>query len=341
MELDASLDPREAPDRARVAEAQGFRTAWVTETVRDPFLHLAGAASATTTIGLGTAVAIAFARSPMTLATSAHDLQRLSGGRLLLGLGSQVRPHITRRFSMPWSHPAERMREYVQALRAIWACWNEGHTLDFRGDFYTHTLMTPFFDPGPTGFGPPPVLLGGVGRAMTAVAGEVADGFLCGPLTSTLSLRQRTLPALAAGSATRPEELTPVQVQGMPLIVTGADRAETERVAEATRTRIAFYASTPAYRGVLEVHGWEALHERLHALSREARWSEMAALVDDEVLEAFAVVADPDDVAAELARRWRGIATRVTVHSADHIDDDVWAGIVADVDTTSTGREDR
>lgn len=323
------LDPAVDPTRARTVEEQGFRAAWVTETVRDPFLYLAGSATCTTAIGLGTAVAIAFARSPMTVALGAHDLQRLSGGRLLLGLGSQVRPHITRRFAMPWSHPAARMREYVQALRAIWACWNDGVGLDFRGEFYTHTLMTPFFDPGPNGHGPPPLLLGGVGQAMTAVAGQVAGGFLCGPLTSTLSLRQRTLPALAAGSADRSAELPPVRLHGMPLIVTGANRAETARVAAATRARIAFYASTPAYRDVLEVHGWEGLHEKLHALSKEARWSEMTALVDDEVLDAFAVVADPEDVGAQVRGRWEGTASRVILHSAHPVGDDVWGAVLA------------
>lgn len=182
--LDAVLDPVASPGAAAEIERAGYGCAWVTETVRDPFLVLALAARETRHVRLGTAVAIAFARSPMTLAQSAHDLQRLSGGRLLLGLGSQVRPHVTRRFGMPWSRPADRMREYVLAVRAIWAAWNDGAELDFRGEFYSHTLMTPVFDPGPNGFGPPPLLLGGVGARMTEAAGEVADGFLCGPLTS-------------------------------------------------------------------------------------------------------------------------------------------------------------
>ena len=186
--VDALIDPTSGSDAAADLEHLGFEGVWVTETVRDPYIVLVGHAARTETIRLATGVAIAFARSPMTTALSAHDVQRASGGRFLLGLGSQVKPHIERRFSMPWSAPAERMREYVLALRAIWASWNDGTPLDFYGEYYTHTLMTPFFNPGPNGFGPPPVILGGVGQRMTAVAGEVADGLLCAPLTSTKTL---------------------------------------------------------------------------------------------------------------------------------------------------------
>lgn len=327
MHVDTLLDPVAASGAAAGIEQAGFGCAWVTETVRDPFVVLALAAQETTDLMLGTGVAIAFARSPMTLAQSAHDVHRLSGGRLLLGLGSQVRQHVTRRFGMPWSRPADRMREYVLAVRAIWATWNDGVGLDFRGEFYDHTLMTPFFDPGPTGFGPPPVFLGGVGERMTAVAGEVADGFLCGPLTSIESLRAHTLPALQQGRAR--SDRTSFTVSGMPFVVTGVDAAAFARVALATRKRIAFYASTPAYRFVLEVHGWGGLHDRLHALSKEGRWDEMAAQIDDEVLDAFAVVAQPDDVGAALRARWAGLADRLTVHCAADPGAEVWPVIAA------------
>jgi probable F420-dependent oxidoreductase len=324
---DALLDPVAAPGVAAGLERAGFGCAWMTETVRDPFVVLALAAQETSELKLGTGVAIAFARSPMTLAQSAHDVHRLSGGRLLLGLGSQVRAHVTRRFGMPWSRPADRMREYVLALRAIWGAWNDGAELDFRGEFYSHTLMTPFFDPGPTGFGPPPVFLGGVGERMTAVAGEVADGFLCGPLTSIESLRAHTLPALEAGRAR--SDRSRFTVSGMPFVVTGVDAEATARVAAATRKRIAFYASTPAYRFVLEVHGWGGLHDRLFALSREGRWDDMAALIGDEVLDAFAVVAEPDDVGPALRKRWDGLADRLTVHCAADPGSELWPVIAA------------
>jgi probable F420-dependent oxidoreductase len=325
LTLDTVLDPAADPRLAAALERAGFGCAWVTETVRDPYLCLAAAAAVTTDMSLGTGVAIAFARSPMTTALSAHDVQRLSGGRLRLGLGSQVRPHITRRFSMPWSSPAERMREYVLALRAIWASWNEGAPLAFDGDFYTHTLMTPFFNPGPTGFPPPPVLLGGVGARMTAVAGEVADGFICGPLTSSLSFREHSLPAVERGLAARSAERTvPFDLCVMPLVVTGADAAATERAASATRARIAFYASTPAYRHILQLHGWDALHERLHALSRDGAWNEMAGLIDDDVLHAFAVVAEPEAVAQAVRDRFGDRVQRAIVHSTADPGLDVW-----------------
>jgi probable F420-dependent oxidoreductase len=330
LQIDAVLDPAAPRDAAVGLEEAGFARAWVTETVRDPYLCLASAAGASRRLELGTGVAIAFARSPMTTAQSAHDVQRLSGGRLWLGLGSQVRPHITRRFSMPWSHPARRMREYVLALRAIWASWDEGGDLRFEGEFYTHTLMTPYFNPGPTGYPPPPILLGGVGAKMIAMAGEVADGFLCGPLTSSLSFREYTLAALRRGRAAGPEApATPFEVCAMPLVVTGPDAATTERVARATRRRIAFYASTPAYRHILELHGWEALHDRLYELSRRGAWDEMADLIDDQVLETFAVVAEPDSVAAALLDRFADDADRVIVHSALDPGHDVWRTVVA------------
>lgn len=216
LTVDVLVDPATSSALVADLERAGFAGVWVTETVRDPFLVLGRHAAATTAMTLATGVAIAFARSPMTVALSSHDLQSYSGGRLILGLGTQVKPHIERRFSMPWSEPAARMREYVLALRAIWAAWNEGAPLDFTGRFYRHTLMTPFFDPGPNGFGPPPVILGGVGERMTAVAGEVADGFLCAPLTSPTVLARRARPLLSGAGPG-------FTVCATPFVVTGGD----------------------------------------------------------------------------------------------------------------------
>jgi probable F420-dependent oxidoreductase len=322
LAVDVLVDATCPPARVASLERAGYGGAWVTETVRDPFLTLASYAAATERARLATGVAIAFARSPMTVALSAHDLQRSSGGRLILGLGSQVRPHVERRFSMPWSEPAARMREYVQALRAIWAAWEDGARLDFRGRFYTHTLMPPFFDPGPTGFGPPPVVLGGVGERMTAVAGEVADGFLCAPLTSDRTLCERTLPALGT---LRPG----FTVCATPFVVTGRDAVTTASVEQATRARIAFYASTPAYRDVLEVHGWAGRAERLTALSKAGEWDAMADLVDDEMLHAFAVVAPPDRLAAAVRERWAGRVDRVALFAAADPGEEVWAQVLS------------
>jgi probable F420-dependent oxidoreductase len=322
--LGASVDTREA---AVAAQQAGYTGAWTSEIKHDPFLTLGLAAVATDTLELGTAIVVAFARNPMSLAVQANDLQLLSGGRLLLGLGSQIRPHITRRFSMPWSHPAPRMREYILALRAIWGCWNDGTKLNFRGDFYSHTLMTPFFNPGPNPQGAPRVLLAGVGEAMTAVAGEVADGFLCHGFTTERYLREVTVPALARGRSGG--DLAGYEVSGSPLVVTGRTEAEFEAACRGVREQIAFYGSTPAYRGVLELHGWAGLSNELHELSLQGRWQEMGTIIDDDVLHAFAVVAEPGQVAAELMRRYGDIMTRMTLYTPYAIDPAVTEQIAA------------
>jgi len=312
----AALDePAEIHRDAAAAEREGFDGFWTSEVKHDPFVALAAAAVSTQRVQLGTAVALALARTPMTTAAAANDLQALSGGRLLLGLGTQVKAHITRRFSMPWSHPADRMREYVLALRAIWDTWHTGAPLDFRGEFYTHTLMTPVFVPTPHGFGAPPVLLAGVGAAMTEVAGEVADGFLAHGFTTERYLRQVTLPALAHGRGKAGRGLDGFTVTGAPMIATGRTDHELAAARAAVRSQIAFYGSTPAYRPGLEVHGRGGLGERLHALSREGRWAEMDLLVGEEVLEAFAVVGSPEEAGAEVVRRYGDVLDRLTLHT--------------------------
>ena len=267
---------------------------------------------------LGTAIAVAFARSPMQLAYTAHDLQAYSGGRFILGLGSQIKPHIERRFSMPWSHPAPRMREFVLAMRAIWSAWNDGTKLSFRGDFYQHTLMTPFFSPPPAPGGAPRVFLAAVGEAMTTVAGEVADGLLAHAFSTERYLREVTLPALTAGLASSGRSRADVEVSLLLMIATGETEEEMARAVAGTRQQIAFYGSTPAYLGVLERHGWAALGDELNSLSRsdrEDKWKAMGALIDDDVLQAFAVVAEPAGVAAEIRRRFGGLIDRVSFYS--------------------------
>ena len=308
------VDQREA---ARAAEQSGYDGLWVGEITHDPFLMLSLAATATRRIELGTSVALALARSPMTLAVTANDLQALSGGRLRIGLGSQVKAHITRRFGMPWSRPAARMRVFVLALRAIWDCWaaepGHGRTLDFRGEFYQLSLMPPQFVPPRHRFGPPPVLLAAVGPAMTRAAAEVADGLLCHGFTTARYLEEVTLPALRQG---RGGSLDGFDVVGHPMLVTGRTEREMDAAAAAVRAQIAFYASTPAYRPVLAVHGWQELGEELHRLSRLGRWAEMPGLVDDSVLAAFAVIGQPQAVAAELRRRYGTLFTRCVLHAA-------------------------
>jgi probable F420-dependent oxidoreductase len=322
--LEAPADIREVAERA---ERAGYAGLWATEVKHDPFVALALASTVTEHIEIGTAIALAFARNPMSLAVQANDLHQLSGGRLLLGLGSQVRAHITRRFSMPWSHPAPRMREYVLALRAIWDCWNTGTKLNFRGDFFSHTLMTPFFDPGPNPFGPPAVLLAGVGRGMTTIAGEVADGFLGHGFTTERYLREVTIPALAEGRKRAGSTLDGFEVVGSPLVATGRTEEQLAAAKLGVRGQIAFYGSTPAYRAVLGLHGWAALADDLHMLSRTGRWDEMPALIDDDVLNTFAVVAEPSTVAAELLRRYEDVMTRMTLYTPYAID----AGLLAEI----------
>ena len=314
-------------DEARRQEKAGYDGLWSSEAAHDPFLPLVLAAEHTERTELGTAIAVAFARSPMQLAYSAHDLQAYCGGRFILGLGSQVKPHIERRFSMPWSHPAPRMREFILALRAIWSAWDDGVPLSFRGDFYQHTLMTPFFSPPPAAGGPPRVFLAAVGEAMTAVAGEVADGLLVHAFTTERYLREVTLPALDRGLAASGRSRAEVAVSLLAMIATGRSEQEMARAVAGTRRQIAFYGSTPAYRGVLDRHGWAGLGDELNALSRSDRadkWEAMGGLVDDDVLGAFAIVAEPADVAPEIQRRFGGLIDRVSFYAPYETGPQAW-----------------
>jgi probable F420-dependent oxidoreductase len=270
----------------------------------------------------------------MTLANIGWDLQSFSKGRFILGLGSQIKPHITKRFSMEWSHPAPRMREMILAIRAIWDCWLTGGKLDFRGDFYTHTLMTPFFTPDPSdlaGFGPPKIFLAGVGELMTEVAGEVCDGFLCHGFTTEKYLREVTIPALARGRAKVGKTMDGFEIMGPSFVVTGNDEGELAAAAAGTRQQIAFYGSTPAYRGVLDIHGWGGLQDELNTLSKQGKWVEMGNLIDDEVLNTFAVVSEPEGVAPELHRRYGDVIQRISFYAPYASNPDRWRKVLADL----------
>ena len=265
----------------------------------------------------------------MITATMANDVQLLSKGRLLLGLGSQIKPHIEKRYSMPWSHPAPRMREYILAMRAIWDCWNEGTALNFRGEFYRHTLMSPFFNPGVNPYGAPKVYLAAVGELMTEVAGEVADGLLVHPFSTERYLREVTLPALERGLAKSGRGFADFPISFSGLIATGDSD---EALADATRRvrgQIAFYGSTPAYRGVLELHGWGDLQSELNTLSKRGEWVQMGELIDDDVLSAFAVVAPLDQVAREVRGRFDGLIDRFSFYAPYKVPADQWKGVLA------------
>lgn len=335
MKVDGGLgfDLRRAGTTARALEEAGYSGAWTAETSHDPFLPLLLAAEHTERIEVGTSIAVAFARNPMLLANIGWDLQYFSQGRFVLGLGSQIKPHITKRFSMPWSHPAARMREMIQATRAIWDSWQHGTKLAFRGEHYTHTLMTPFFTPNAAelgDFGPPKVFLAGVGELMTEVAGEVCDGFICHGFTTERYLREVSIPALERGRAKAGKDtsLAGFEIVGPSFVVTGEDEAQLEAAATATRQQIAFYGSTPAYRPVLELHGWGGLQDELNTLSKQGRWVEMGQLIDDEVLHTFAVVGEPEQVAPELLRRYGDVISRISFYAPYASNPERWLPVI-------------
>ena len=329
MKVDGGLGAlATAGTTARSLEEAGYDGAWSAETSHDPFLPHVLAADVTDRLELGTGIAVAFARSPMTLANTAWDLQVQSEGRFLLGLGSQIKPHITKRFSMPWSQPAARMREMILAIRAIWDSWDGDGTLDFRGDFYTHTLMTPFFNPGPSPHGHPKVFLAAVGPKMTEVAGEVCDGLLCHGFTTASYLQEETLPAVETGLAKAGRSRADLELSIPAFIVTGKDEEEMAASAVGVRRQVAFYGSTPAYRGVLEHHGWGDLQDELNVLSKQGEWATMGELIDDEILGTFAVVAEPDAIAGALLERWGGLVDRISFYAPYESDRATWLPVV-------------
>ncbi len=314
---------------AKELEALGYDGALTAETSHDPFFPLLLAAEHTERLELGTGIAVAFARNPMTLANVGYDLQAFSKGRFILGLGSQIKPHIEKRFSMEWSHPAARMRELVLAMRAIWACWNDAEKLDFQGEYYRHTLMTPFFNPGPNPYGNPKVFLAAVGERMTEVAGEVCDGIIIHGFTTERYLREVTLPALERGWARAGKDRAAFEITGPMFVVTGSNEDEMENAARMVRQQIAFYGSTPAYRGVLELHGWGELHPELNALSKQGKWVEMGDLIDDDVLTTFAVVGEPQQIPVLLGDRFGDVLDRLSFYAPYQTDPDLWTRVIA------------
>lgn len=319
MKLDVGLGVegvvRGAGETARAAEELGFDGLWTSETKHDSFLPLALAASATERMRLGNSVAIAFSRSPMVTAQLAWDLQALSGGRFALGLGTQVRAHVERRFSMPFDKPAARLADYIRALRAIWGAFQGDGRLDYRGEFYQHTLLSPFFDPGPIEHPEIPVYIAGVNTRLARLAGELCDGFHVHPFHSPEYVRGTVKPAIREGAEAEGRDPESVELATSAFVISGSD-SETAEQREAVRQQVAFYASTPTYRTVLEAHGWEEVGDRLSGLAREKRWEEMPREITDDMVSAFAVEAAPDELGAALRERYEGLIHRVSLYTA-------------------------
>ena len=314
MKIDSSLmfEPAQVAAMAADLEAAGFDGAYTFEGQSDPFITVAAAAMNSEKIELMTSIAVAFARNPMNLAYLGNDLQNLSQGRFILGLGAQVKAHIERRFSMPWSKPASRMREMVQAIQAIWNCWQTGDKLNFEGEFYNHTLMSPVFAPQPNSYGPPKIYIAGVGPIMTEVAAEVGDGYFLHPFNTAVSMDQLSLAAIDRGLKKANKSRSGFEVSAQVITATGLDEAGMNAAIASARNQIAFYASTPAYLPVLECHGWEGLQADASQMMRDGKWAELNALIDDEILNTFAVVGTPAEVAEKIAARFAGRVERIS-----------------------------
>ena len=306
------------------AESMGYDGIATNETAHDPFLPLAVAATTTSRVTLETHVAIAFPRSPMVLAYTARDLQDASGGRFRLGLGTQVKGHIERRFATRWGgSPGPRLREYVQSLQAIWNCWDTGSNLEYAGDFYQFSLMTPFFSPGPSEYAHPEVFTAAVNGYNCLVAGECSDGLMLHSLTSPEYVRQIVKPNIAKGARRAGRDPADVSVVGGGFIVTGPNQAAIKAMDAETRRRIAFYSSTRTYFPVLECHGFEDIGRQLHRLSLEGKWEEMGALVPDEMLDAFAIIGEYDEIPGMFKERYGGLVNEMhfsiqTTNDAEH-----------------------
>lgn len=331
MKIDTTMvldNPAAAAVLAQQLEAVGYDGIYSFEGQHDPFLPLALASQATSTVQLGTGIAVAFARNPMSLAYLANDMQLLSKGRFILGLGTQIQAHIEKRYSSTWSQPAARLRDMVLAIRAIFAAWQTGDRLRYEGDFYKHTLMTPAFSPGPNPYGIPPIYCGGFGPKMTEVVGEVADGFIAHPFHTSESIQQITLPALHKGFAKAGKNRKEFTLAVNLIVGTGDSEQSLCEAREKIRRQIAFYGSTPAYRPVLDVHGMGELQTQLNILSKDGHWDAMAALISDELLDAVAVVCPREEMAEKIRARCEGVFDRVNLVARYTPDAADWADVV-------------
>lgn len=337
MSVDARLEGIELTALAASAQAQeeaGYGGTWTSETSGDPFLPLVVAAEHTTEMRLGCAIAVMFARNPMSTAYLAHNLQAMSHGRFVLGLGTQVKAHIERRFSMQWDRPVPRAREFVEALRTILESWQQGIPVRFEGQFYRHTLMTPFFRPQEHSYGVPPVFLAVVGVRMAEMAGEVVDGVFTHSFTTPKYLREAVVPAIRRSLDKAGRAPSDVELNCRGFVATGESDEQVEMAVSAVRVQLAFYASTPAYRPVLDMHGWSDLGAELYQLSasdRDDKWGVMATLVDDESFNEFAVVGQPSAVAEQVVDRFGGLANQFRFYTPYELNQALLADIAHDI----------
>jgi probable F420-dependent oxidoreductase len=316
MKVDTALpvaDLRQVADAARRAEAMGFDGAFTPETGHDPFLPHAIAAEHTERLELGTAVAIAFPRSPMATAQVAWDLQRASNGRFTCGLGTQVKGHIVRRYGMDWHPPGPRLRDYVLMMRAVWESWQNGSPPAFQGEYYRYTLMTPFFSPGPLTCPPPKVHISAINPYNCRLVGELCDGIKLHPFNTPKYLREVIMPNIAAGAKKAGRDVKEIEVCGAGFIITGKNEEEVEKAKAPVRQQLSFYASTRTYKPVLDSQGWGDANEELFRLSVEGKWREMAAGITDDMLEEFAVVGTYDEIVPKIIARSAGVIDRVTL----------------------------
>lgn len=326
--------------RGKVEElaAIGYDGIYSFEGSSDGFMPFVIAAEHTDTQILSTQVAVAFARNPLTLAYQANDLQMLSKGRFILGLGTQAKPNIEKRFSMPWGKPVTRMRDMVGAIRAIQHTWQTGEPLDYQGEYYRHSKMQPMFTPKPNPHGPPPLMLGGIGRPMTRAAGELADWFVVIPFSTETFVRETTLPALHEGLERGGRTWGDLKIAAQCMIATGHDEASHAEAMMRTRYQIAFYGSTPIYAKALEAEGWGDLHPTLRQMTRENRWMEMSELISDEMCDRFAVVGEPHEIGPKLVERFGGWVDRLSIMTTYRLDPAVASRVVSDIKTLTAAR---
>ncbi|MCB1615482.1 MAG: TIGR03617 family F420-dependent LLM class oxidoreductase [Pseudomonadales bacterium] len=336
MKIDTTMvleNPARSVSLAKELEDAGYDTAYSFEGQHDPFLPLAMAATSTSRITLGTGIAVAFARNPMSLAYLSHDLQQIAKGRFILGLGTQIQAHIEKRFSCQWSQPVSRMKEYILATKAILSSWQQESRLHFEGDFFRHSLMTPAFNPGPNPFGMAKIFAAGVGPKMTEAMGEVADGFFIHPFNTGKSVENITLPRLRAGLNKAGKKRQDIELSCSIIIGTGSTEEALNNTREKVRRQIAFYASTPAYKPVLDCHNWGELQPELNRLSKSGKWESMSALISDEMLDEIAIVCERKYLAERLFERCNGKFDRLNFIARYTADNEHWRDVVGELKT--------